>query len=89
MTAVSGSDSKTDIKAWLERVKSARSRKEIFAILDEFRDGEWTDGERVQMSHLYMRMIEIVGGSDDESPVTGNGASPEKGEDGPVWYEKM
>ncbi|HEY9786417.1 MAG TPA: hypothetical protein V6D17_13500 [Candidatus Obscuribacterales bacterium] len=63
-----------DLNAWLERVKSAQSRKAVFAILDEFRKEEWTDEQCSKMAHLYIRVLPMLPPDSDSD--TASGAVP-------------
>ncbi|HEY9777667.1 MAG TPA: hypothetical protein V6C81_28140 [Planktothrix sp.] len=78
-----------DLTPWLNRVKSASSRKDVFEILDQFRQSDWTDEQRSTMGKLYIRILEKLGNTPepDEEKVAAGAAAGE--EDGPVWYEKM
>ncbi len=53
-------DKNKDLNIWLARVKQAKTRKDVFKILDEFRTYEWTDVQCQTMSHFYMRMIDLM-----------------------------
>lgn len=53
-------DKNSDLNIWLARVKQAQTRKDVFRILDEFRKHEWTDVQCQTMSHLYIRMIDLM-----------------------------
>ena len=53
-------DKNSDLNVWLARVKQAQTRKDVFRILDEFRKLEWTDVQCQTMSHLYIRMIDLM-----------------------------
>jgi hypothetical protein len=74
---------------WLARVSKAGTRKEIFAVLDQFRKSSWTDEECAQMSKHYIRMIELVKPDPSDSDTAGDASQVQEGADGPVWYEKM
>jgi hypothetical protein len=78
-----------DLTPWLNRVKGASSRKDVFEILDQFRKVEWTDEQRSVMSKLYIRMIERLGNASEPDDKSAVAAAPAHEEDGPVWYEKM
>ena len=89
-------DKERDINTWLARVSLARTRKELFAMLDQFRLVEWTDFERSQMAKQYIRIVdELESGEENEgntgadSGASADGAKEGEGDDGPVWYEKM
>jgi hypothetical protein len=43
----------SELKPWLERVLTAQTEEEIFAILDEFRPLLWSDDERASMAKTY------------------------------------
>lgn len=75
--------------AWMEKINRCKGRKEIFAVLDDFRKHEWSDEECSQMGKHYIRIISAMPeekSSDDDKAKGGEG---EKEADGPVWYEKM
>lgn len=61
-------DKNKDLNIWLARVKQAKTRKEIFRILDEFRKQEWTDVQCQTMSHLYIRMIDLMAPEEEDIP---------------------
>lgn len=73
------------LEDWLNKVQAARSRQEIFKVLDEFRKLAWTDVERASMSKLYMRALDNF--SDDPSGTTEDQQAASGDEE--VWYEKM
>lgn len=62
-------DKNKDLNIWLARVKQAKTRKEIFRILDEFRKYEWTDVQCQTISHLYIRMIDLMPPEEEDAPV--------------------
>ena len=79
-----------DLSAWIEKLKTARNRTELFSMLDSFRVLEWTDEQRSSIAKLYMRLIDVLphdesAASDDNT--TGGPAKPTEQEE--VWYEKM
>ncbi|MBS1954966.1 MAG: hypothetical protein JST89_12325 [Cyanobacteria bacterium SZAS-4] len=80
-----------DLSTWVEKLKSARNRNELFAMLDSFRVLEWTDEQRASIAKLYMRLIDVL--PHDESAAsddTGKSGGPTKpAEQEEVWYEKM
>ena len=94
-----------DLDTWLAKIRQARTHREVFAILDEFRKHDWADDQCSKMSRLYMRVLENLGPADaqaetDESSAvaasqsTAAAAGKVEGgnapvNDGPVWYEKM
>lgn len=74
------------LEDWLNKVQAARSRQEIFTILDEFRKLAWTDVERASMAKLYIRALDNLAddpATDNQAPATTSNADEE------VWYEKM
>lgn len=78
-------DKPTEIQQWITRVQKASSAKEVFATLNEFRPGPWSDEERSRMAKAYIRVLERVGGGVPEETLDEAGDK----DDGPVWYEKM
>ncbi len=78
-----------NLSNWLERVSRCGARREVFAILDEFRKQDWTDEECSQMAKHYIRLVSNM--ADDTADA--DGAKPDEAAgndaDGPVWYEKM
>ncbi len=75
-----------DLNPWIARVQKAKSAKEIFSIMDDFRKHPWTDEDRARISKIYVRVLDRVGAP----PPDENAASVEEDKnDGPVWYEKM
>jgi hypothetical protein len=75
----------TDIDQWIARVKKANNAKEVYATLNEFRPGPWSDEDRAKMAKTYIRVLERVGGSTADEAVE----EVVDANDGPVWYEKM
>jgi|GEM_PF-668982 len=61
-------DKNKDLNIWLARVKQAKTRKEVFRILDEFRKHEWTDVQCQTMSHLYIRLVDLMPPEEDDAP---------------------
>ena len=87
-----------DLDVWLGKIKQARSHREVFAILDEFRKNDWADDQCSKMSRLYMRILENLGpaAADDNADLANSALSAQAAagtgvpvNDGPVWYEKM
>jgi hypothetical protein len=76
-----------DLTPWLNRVKKATSRSEVFKILDEFRQSPWTNEQCSTMAKIYIRVVERLG--DDPAAAETKPADTAKPDDGPVWYEKM
>jgi len=46
-----------DLSPWLERISRAKTQKEIYDILDEFKPLAWNDDQRSTIAKLYMRRI--------------------------------
>lgn len=76
-----------DLNAWTAKLKTAQSHKQMFAMLDEFRKGEWTDEERSKIAHTYIRLLDNLQPAVDSDGAAD--AAAENKNDGPVWYEKM
>jgi hypothetical protein len=47
----------TTLEGWLSKVKAANNSLEIFQLLNEFRQSEWTDEECALMSKTYMAVL--------------------------------
>lgn len=75
-----------DLTPWLNRVKKATGRSEVFSILDEFRKGDWTDEQCAMMSKVYIRVLERAVNDVEE---VAKPAEAQTADNGPVWYEKM
>lgn len=75
------------LEDWLNKVQAARTRQEIFSILDEFRKLAWTDVERAAMGKLYIRLLDNM--VDDPSQTNEDKPAQGAGGDEEVWYEKM
>jgi hypothetical protein len=76
-----------DLTTWMDRVSRCTTRKQVFAVLDDFRLQGWSDEECAQMGKHYIRFLSNM---KDETPLNEKPLAEEaKGEDGPVWYEKM
>ena len=85
-------DAALDLDQWLKRVQKAKSRLEIFKLLDQFRPLAWTDDERAAMGKTYIRQLEVMKDPDDPDHPDHrdqSGPSGQEAADGPVWYEKM
>ena len=78
----------SDLDSWLKKVLAAKSRADVFRVLEEFRPLDWTDEQRAAMAKTYMRVVEQLapGGGAAASSVA---VETDSGADGPVWYEKM
>lgn len=78
----------SDLEAWLKKVHAAKSRADVFRVVEEFRPLTWSDEQRAVMAKTYIRAVEnLAAGS--ESTAGAAAPSVEAGADGPVWYEKM
>lgn len=75
----------TDLQPWLARIQKCNSAKEVFATLNEFRPGPWSDDDRAKVAKVYIRVLERVGGGGIQETID----DVADGNDGPVWYEKM
>ena len=78
-----------DLDSWLKKVQAAKSRANVFAILDEFRPLAWTDDQRAAMARAYMRVVEKLAPEENTVAAAAKPAATTSGDDGPVWYEKM
>lgn len=58
---------------WMEKLKAATGRSQMLALVDQFRQLEWTDVERAQIAKLYIRLLDILP-EEREAAVTGAGA---------------
>lgn len=76
----------SDLQSWLMRVHEAKTRAEVFRLLDEFRPLNWTDDQRALMSRTYIRALEHLSGDEPAGAPAPTGADSAAG---PVWYEKM
>ncbi len=80
-----------DLSAWIEKLKSAKNRTQLFSMLDSFRVLEWTDEQRSSIAKLYMRLIDVLphdqSAAADDTATSGGPAKPAEQEE--VWYEKM
>lgn len=87
------SDANLDVKPWLERIQKAKTKSDIYKILDEFRPLNWTDEQRSAVARFYMRMLEDIGFTSDEdtgaAAASGAAKPGAPANYGPVWYEKM
>jgi hypothetical protein len=88
---MSSSSATIDLANWIEKLKTAKNRTELFAMLDSFRVLEWTDEQRSTISKLYMRLIDVLphieSAPEDEDVKSGGPTKPAEQEE--VWYEKM
>lgn len=73
---------------WCDRIKKARTQKEVFAILNDFQKLDWTNQERATMAKFYHRVIANLAPGEEPAPAA---TADDTGgaNDGPVWYEKM
>jgi len=77
-----------DLTPWLNKVKAAATRAEVFAVLTDFRKLDWTDEQCSVMAKLYIRRLDKLG-DDGTATETVQPAAPQTQDTGPVWYEKM
>jgi len=79
-------DLAADLNQWLDRLGQAKSREEIFRLVDQFRVLSWSDEQRAKMAKAYMRALEAMAASasQEEAAKTRSQAPDEE-----VWYEKM
>lgn len=75
-----------NLQLWIERVRGAESYEKVMKILDEFRTLPWSDQQRSEMSHFYMRILDNL---PKPTTTTAQAAKATNENDGPVWYEKM
>ncbi len=81
-----------NLNDWMMRISRAKTRKEMFSILDEFRVLEWSDEERAMVAKHYIRLVDKVDSGYSASDADDASTKPQNadaGADGPVWYEKM
>ncbi|HEY9678840.1 MAG TPA: hypothetical protein V6C76_12590 [Drouetiella sp.] len=81
-----------ELSAWVEKLKTARTRSELFGILDQFRAAnEWTDEQCASIAKLYIRILDYLPNDDEGGTIntssSGGPAKPAEQEE--VWYEKM
>ncbi|MBS1993026.1 MAG: hypothetical protein JSS86_24795 [Cyanobacteria bacterium SZAS LIN-2] len=46
-----------DLNPWLEKIARAKTQKEMYEVLDEFRPLNWNDDQRATIAKLYVRLI--------------------------------
>jgi hypothetical protein len=46
-----------DLTPWLDRITAAKTQKQIYQVLEEFRPLAWSDEQRSTVAKLYMRLI--------------------------------
>jgi hypothetical protein len=66
-----------DLPDWIAKLKQARRREDMFAILDEFRKHEWTDEQCSTVGRLYIRLLDGLKTNVDESVPTVTGKKKE------------
>ncbi len=55
-----------DLSPWLDRIAKAKTQKQMFEILEEFKPLTWNDDQRSTVAKLYMRLIDnLPSGKDD------------------------
>jgi hypothetical protein len=77
-----------DLTPWLTRVKTAATRLDVFATLDQFRKLDWTDEQCSAMAKLYIRRLDKLADDGTGEEVV-RPPEPQTQDTGPVWYEKM
>ena len=67
-----------ELQDWIAKIKQARRREDMFAILDEFRKHEWTDEQCSTVGRLYIRLLDGLKSNVDETAaaVTGKKKEP-------------
>ena len=60
-----------DISPWLERVSKAKTKKQMYEILEEFRPLGWTDEQRSTIAKLYIRILPDLPAGEDKTAVGG------------------
>ena len=48
-----------ELSTWIEKLKSARNRNELFSMLDTFRALEWTDEQREALADAVITNINV------------------------------
>ncbi len=77
----------SDLQIWLKNVNAAKSRVDVFRLVEQFRPMEWTDEQRAVMAKTYMRALDRL--APGEGSKSDAATTETEGPDGPVWYEKM
>ena len=68
------SDTKTELKAWINEINGATTSLQIFNMLEDFRIGTWSDEDRAQIAKVYiaalgrMDTIEFPGDAKSDAP---------------------
>jgi hypothetical protein len=57
-----------DLDIWLNKIRLATSKNEIFETLDDFRKLDWTDEQRSKMAKLYIRRLENLKPENEPAP---------------------
>jgi hypothetical protein len=61
-----------DLSPWLDRVARAKTQKQMYEILEEFKPLAWNDDQRSTIAKLYMRLIpDLPSGADDTASGVG------------------
>ncbi len=63
-----------DLNVWINRVTAAKTQKEMYAVLEQFKDGDWDDEQRSTIAKLYMRIIAQLPTGEESSTAGGVGA---------------
>jgi hypothetical protein len=56
-----------DLNVWISRVTAARTQKDMYAVLEQFKNGDWDDEQRSTIAKLYMRIIAQLPAGDESS----------------------
>jgi hypothetical protein len=63
----------SDLNSWLNRINAAKTQKEMYAVLDDFKGGDWNDEDRATVAKHYMRLIAQLPTGEDKSTAGGVG----------------
>lgn len=77
------------LEDWIEKVRQAGSKAELFALLSEFQKLGWLDSQRVTMSHAYTKVLDRILENEEQDSSLASDSNEESIDNGPVWYEKM
>jgi hypothetical protein len=54
-----------DLSPWLDRIARAKTQRQMYEILEEFKPLAWNDVQRSTVAKLYMRLIANLPPGDD------------------------
>ncbi len=80
-------ETKASVDDWVTKIQQTRNGRELLKILEQFRKLDWTDQERQKVSHTYMKVLDVILKSSQDTLKKAEETS--SANDGPVWYEKM